>query len=201
MAHKNSRKGAHLGHTHVPHLPQGTREHRPQLQRPGSSSSLSPASLCGLGTVPGDPGQRGDSPTPTPTQAPWLLTRGRASVSEASKLFRRRMWYRCGGSRMDSGRLTLGGGDSQALLLGTPGCHRAAAPGPTFPPSHWQAKGSPSAAAATQLPPGVPPALATHRTCAGSARVSGPRWSREVLHRRQGVPGSEGTRNRRRLTR
>lgn len=71
--------------------------------------------------------------------------RGSASVSEASKLFRRWMRCRCGGSRTDSGMLTL--------------------------------------------------------TCAGSARVPAPRWSRGFLHRRQGVPGSAGTRNKRRLTR
>lgn len=51
------------------------------------------------------------------------------------------------------------------------------------------------------LPRGALPAPATHLTCAGSTRVSGRLWSRGVRHRRQGAPGSEGTRNRRRLTR
>lgn len=50
-------------------------------------------------------------------------------------------------------------------------------------------------------PPGNSNALNTHLTCAGSARVSGPCWSRGIPHRRQGVPGSTGTGNRRRLTR
>lgn len=50
-------------------------------------------------------------------------------------------------------------------------------------------------------PPGNSSALNTHLTCAGSTRLSGPCWSRGIPHRRQGVPGSTGTGNRRRLTR
>lgn len=91
---------------------------QPELRRLGS---LSPALLCdtpwpplGLWTHPGVLGQSGGSPMP-------ILTRGRASVSEASKLFRRWIRYRCGGSRMDSGMLTLGTGTVGTLLQVPPG--------------------------------------------------------------------------------
>lgn len=170
---------------------------------------MSPAWRCGVGqslALPGprapsgDLGQAGGSPIPIPPQPgpPGPLTRGNASVSEASKLFRRWMRYRCGGSRTDSGTLTLGESGSGDTLPGPPGDRGATAPGPSSPP--WALSAS-SGAAAPQLPPRRLPARATHLTCAGSARVPGPRWSRGLLHNRQGVPGSEGTRNRRRLTR
>lgn len=87
--------------------------------------------------------RQGAAPGPSPSGRTWLLTRGRASVSEASKLFRRWMWYRWGGSRRDNGTLTLGGGqrhsplvggqwnthpkqgDSEGIAQAPPGCYRA----------------------------------------------------------------------------
>lgn len=82
-----------------------------------------------------------------------------------------------------------------ALLQVSPGFNSLTCPlkttGPRLLPS----------AAAPETPLGVLPTQATHLTCAGSARVPAPRWSRGFLHRRQGVPGSAGTRNKRRLTR
>lgn len=71
---------------------------------------------------------------------------------------------------------------------------------PTCPQDHRPQALLPSATAPA-TPLGVLPTQATHLTCAGSARVPAPRWARGFLHRRQGVPGSAGTRNRRRLTR
>ena len=82
-----------------------------------------------------------------------------------------------------------------ALLQVSPGFDSPTCPlkttGPRLLPS--------AAAPVTSL--GVLPTRAAHLTCAGSARVPAPRWSRGFLHRRQGVPGSAGTRNKRRLTR
>ena len=86
--------------------------------------------LSGPQDTPEDLGQTGGSPSP-------ILTRGSARVSEASKLFRRWMRCWCGGSRTDSGRLTLEAVTVQALLQVSPGCN-----GPTCTPSRPQAPGS-----------------------------------------------------------
>lgn len=70
-------------------------------------------------------------------------------MSEASKLFRRWMRYRCGGSRTDSGTLTLGEGGS-GDTAGAPGYRGDTAPGPPSLP--WALSASSGAAAPTAAP-------------------------------------------------
>lgn len=143
---------------------------QPELQGSGHPPSLCPASLWGPGTVCGplwasrstrEPGPRAQL-HPGPTR---LLTRGRANVSEASKLFRRWTRCRCGGSRTDSGMLTLGAGavDREGVALGASGPLWDPSPGPGLPSLKTggpQAGLLSSVAAASMAAPGCP-------TCSG----------------------------------
>lgn len=143
--------GSH-GMGRVPHLTQGTNTAWGGAPSPNSNFLEprltvwpwdSPWLSLGLRIHLGTWARQGAAPGPSPSGRTWLLTRGRASVSEASKLFRRWMWYRWGGSRRDNGTLTLGGGqrhsplvggqwnthpkqgDSEGIAQAPPGCYRA----------------------------------------------------------------------------
>lgn len=121
-------------------------------------SSSSPASLCGLGTVPGTlwasssiwgPGPDRGQPHTHATQAPCGCS------PEAGPACPRRQSSSAGGCGTGVGgpaqtvgcspwaRVTVG-----TLLLGPPGCRGTTAPGPSFPPSNWQAQALTSLSAA-----------------------------------------------------
>lgn len=157
---------------------------------PMCSSSLSSALLCGLGTVPRPLWASGSTWGAGPGSLTPIPRGCSPGAGPACQRHRSSSAGGCGGGAggpgWTMGRSPWAGATVGELPLRPPGPRRRLRPQLPLHP---------------RQPPGVLPVLATHRTCAGSARVSGPRWSRGVLHKRQGVPGSEGTRNRRRLTR
>ena len=184
---------------------------QPELQGSGHPPSLCPASLWALGqsvalSGPQDPpGNLG--PALSSTQAPLGCSPGAGPACQkhrSSSVGGRSAGAEGPGQTAGCSPWGQGQWTEKALLWAPPGRSGTPAPDLAFPPSRpagLRLGSSPRSLPPPRLPPGVLPALATHLTCAGSTRVSGPRWSRGVLHRRQGEPGSEGTRNRRRLTR
>lgn len=173
-----------------------------RLRRPGYSPSSCPASLCGLGTVSGPLWASG--PTwgpglqPNPTQPHTAAHPGQGQrVGGVKALPPVDVVAVRGVQDGQRDAHPVGGGSRQRRCC----CgRRRRLGGPPCPPAR-PAGLRPGSAPRPPLPRVALPAPATHLTCAGSTRVSGRLWSRGVRHRRQGVPGSEGTRNRRRLTR